>query len=236
MSTAAKIFIYFLLFLIPITTTTWAQDQNLSYWQNYKNNYLKYINKFQPSLLVTNPFYSVKFFIFGKFTKDQKKIWNYLNQILSQAVIYSSQNKEFLDYLLKEYNKVLSYLDPKKEEIDLESLFNNFIILSYLEKDFKIEPLTDRLLELINQNSQIEAIYNLEGKNDFEKFYFLFRLYLVSNEDLKDKILELLSKTEEKVVDKIFYYSDKDLDDLVKNSPFDKLTLTYLNILRDSLK
>lgn len=201
-------------------------------WQELKVNYYESITKFQPALLATNPFYSLKYFLYSRVINNPEKLWNYLNSLLAQAVLYREQNKELTNYLLNQYLKVLETVKKENKNFDLEKLIDHFFVLSFLEKDIGRYDLTDDLLTLIKPSYLDQLKTLLNKKTDFESFYFLFKLNLIGDDEIKDKIDAWLNEKEFNVIDYVRLLSDKDWQDFKNNSPYDRLTILYLEFLR----
>ena len=201
-------------------------------WQELKSNYFNEITKFQPSLLVTNPFYSLKFKLYSLLPNNKDKIWNYLDEILAQAIFYREQNKELVEYLLNQYFKNLKLAKP----VDVQKLVDHFFILSFLEKELNRQGLADELLILVKENDLVQLESILKKKSEFESFYFLFKLSLIADENVKNKIENLLAEKEFAVIDFIILLSDKDWQEFKENSPYDKITILYLEFMRNLAK
>jgi hypothetical protein len=201
-------------------------------WNSALEKYFEGVSKYSPQILVTNPFYNLKYFLYSRVIKNDKKIWKYLNQIIAQIYLYR-QNVDFVKYMLKEYLKMLNYVD--KEAIDYKEFLNHFFVLSYIEKSINEKELqvSDEILKLIDNENLNLVLSSLDDKSEFEKFYFLFRLNLVCQDDVENLIKNDLEKYEEFVISYILKLDDEAWLKFKNESPYDKLTIMYLEFLRD---
>mgnify|MGYP000030907124 CR=1 FL=1 len=226
-----KLFLKLFIFVIIFLSFKPVFSKSLN-WEKNINDYFNKISHYNPEILVTNPFYNFKYFFYSKVLKNEKKTWEFLNQIISQIYLYR-QNSDFVKYLFKEYSKILNELDNKS--INYDEFLAHFFLISYIEKKInknELPDISDELLKLVDKDNLINILQYLNDKSIFEKFYFLFRLNLVCSEEIREIIKPTLEELEDKISSDILSFDEDSWNNFKKESPYDKLTLIYLDFLK----